>query len=315
MAGGDDCAPRSRFVLRRGRARETSRARRASGCDRRPSGSQRAWSRPCRARRAARGSGRNAAREASVRCPDAVFLDGAFDAYFAASLDVDEVLRRVTLDDRVGLDRRGVRRLSTRDHGARAVEAVERFTTDVRQLGFDAAFGLARLEDWWRASRRGSRARAAWCTSSTATRRASSPLSRSKCSPSSTCRSPGGCGPAACAGLGSSRGSRNHSSHHSTGAPDSIWFGGPPDATPRGPARRSSGQARRRISAALNRPRIAPRSRTRWTPAPRVSVGACTSATCSRARSRCGCAMPTAAPNRGRRRFPSPQRCPTCWSR
>ena len=31
--------------------------------------------------------------QASVRCPDGVFLDGAFDAYFAASLQVDEVLR------------------------------------------------------------------------------------------------------------------------------------------------------------------------------------------------------------------------------
>ena len=42
---------------------------------------------------------------------------------------------------------------------------------------------------------------------------------------------------------------------------------------------------------------------------------ACTSATCSRDRSRCACAMPTAAPNRGRRRSPSRQRCPTCCSR
>src|SRR5918994_3653447 len=35
---------------------------------------------------------------ASVRCADGVFLDGAFDAYFAASLEVDAVLRRETPD-------------------------------------------------------------------------------------------------------------------------------------------------------------------------------------------------------------------------
>src|SRR5260370_7253639 len=32
--------------------------------------------------------------QASDRCPDGVFLDGAFDAYFTASLHVDELLRR-----------------------------------------------------------------------------------------------------------------------------------------------------------------------------------------------------------------------------
>ena len=96
MAGGDDCAHRSRLVLRRGRARETSRARRPSGCDWRPSG-QSGAGRGRVARGAPRGDqAGNPLAEASVRCPDAVFLDGAFDAYFAASLDVDDVLRRVS---------------------------------------------------------------------------------------------------------------------------------------------------------------------------------------------------------------------------
>ena len=36
--------------------------------------------------------------QASLRCPDGVFLDGAFDAYFAASLHVDELLRRESPD-------------------------------------------------------------------------------------------------------------------------------------------------------------------------------------------------------------------------
>ena len=82
MAGGDDCAHRSRFVLRRGRARATSRSRRASRCDWRPSWQSAGWSRPCRARRDVPGfaPGTSLA-EASVLCPDAVFLDGAFDAY------------------------------------------------------------------------------------------------------------------------------------------------------------------------------------------------------------------------------------------
>ena len=34
--------------------------------------------------------------QASVRCPEGTFLDGAFDAYFEASLEVDEILRRET---------------------------------------------------------------------------------------------------------------------------------------------------------------------------------------------------------------------------
>src|SRR6476469_3069936 len=36
--------------------------------------------------------------QASIRCPDAVFVDGAFDGYFAASLQMDELLRREARD-------------------------------------------------------------------------------------------------------------------------------------------------------------------------------------------------------------------------
>jgi DNA polymerase IV len=77
--------------------------------------------------------------QASLRCPDGIFLDGAFDAYFAASLHVDELLRRESPDIEwqsidevfVGLPRAGV-------------ETVERIQQGVQDLGFDVSVGLAR---------------------------------------------------------------------------------------------------------------------------------------------------------------------------
>jgi DNA polymerase IV len=80
--------------------------------------------------------------EASIRCPDAVFLDGAFDAYFSASLDVDEVLRRVSSTiEWVSIDEAFVG-FPSGVTPQRAVETVERVHADLRQLGLDAAFGL-----------------------------------------------------------------------------------------------------------------------------------------------------------------------------
>ena len=81
---------------------------------------------------------------ASVRCPDGVFLDGAFDAYFAASLEVDAILRRETPDIEwqsidevvVGVPAGARPRAST--------EIAERIHTGVQALGFDAACGIAR---------------------------------------------------------------------------------------------------------------------------------------------------------------------------
>jgi DNA polymerase IV len=82
--------------------------------------------------------------QAAVRCPDGVFLDGAFDAYFAASLHVDELLRRESPDIEwqsidevfVGLPANG---------GQRApVDVVERIQKGVQDLGFDVSVGLAR---------------------------------------------------------------------------------------------------------------------------------------------------------------------------
>jgi DNA polymerase IV len=82
--------------------------------------------------------------QAAVRCPDGVFLDGAFDAYFAASLHVDELLRRESPDiewlsiDEVFLG-------LTADARQRApVDVVERIQKGVQDLGFDVAVGLAR---------------------------------------------------------------------------------------------------------------------------------------------------------------------------
>ena len=82
--------------------------------------------------------------QASIRCPDGVFLDGAFDAYFAASLQVDEILRAESpeiewhsIDEVfVGLTP------AARQRGS--LEIVEGIQERVRGLGFDASCGVAR---------------------------------------------------------------------------------------------------------------------------------------------------------------------------
>jgi DNA polymerase-4 len=92
--------------------------------------------------------------QASVRCPDGVFLDGAFDAYFAASLQVDEILRAESpeiewqsIDEVfIGLAPEVSQRVPT-DQSRRprtSLEILERIQERVRGLGFDASCGLAR---------------------------------------------------------------------------------------------------------------------------------------------------------------------------
>src|SRR5688572_23399562 len=82
--------------------------------------------------------------QASVRCPAGVFLDGAFDAYFAASLDVDDVLRRETPDiEWQSIDEVFVG-LTPDARPRAAAEIAERIHAGVRALGFDAACGIAR---------------------------------------------------------------------------------------------------------------------------------------------------------------------------
>ena len=87
--------------------------------------------------------------EAWERCPHATFVDGAFNSYFAASLRVDEVLRRESRDiEWQSIDEVFVALPSSggvaAQAGAAGVEAVERIRRGIRELGFDAAYGLAR---------------------------------------------------------------------------------------------------------------------------------------------------------------------------
>jgi DNA polymerase-4 len=84
--------------------------------------------------------------QAALRCPDGVFLDGAFDAYFAASLQVDEILRRETADIEWQSIDEVVVGLPPAARPRAAVEAIERMRDGVRALGFDASCGLARTK-------------------------------------------------------------------------------------------------------------------------------------------------------------------------
>ena len=83
---------------------------------------------------------------AAIRCPDGVFLDGAFDAAFAASLQVDELLRRETPDvEWLSIDEAFVG-LAPGGRARRAADiaVAERLHRDIAALGFDAACGIAR---------------------------------------------------------------------------------------------------------------------------------------------------------------------------
>ena len=82
--------------------------------------------------------------QASVRCPDGVFLDGAFDAYFAASLHVDAILRRQTSDiEWQSIDEVFVG-LAASARPPAALAAAEQIQQAIRALGFDVSVGLAR---------------------------------------------------------------------------------------------------------------------------------------------------------------------------
>src|SRR5262245_51092828 len=82
--------------------------------------------------------------EASIRCPEGVFVDGAFDAYFAASLQVDEVLRRESTEiEWLSIDE-AVVALPSRLRARGALDTVERMQHAIHGLGFDASCGVAR---------------------------------------------------------------------------------------------------------------------------------------------------------------------------
>lgn len=84
--------------------------------------------------------------QASVRCPDAVFLGGAVGAFLAASARVDEVLRRESADiEWVSIDEAYIdmpRR--TPPNAVSDIAAIERIQTALQGMGLDAACGLAR---------------------------------------------------------------------------------------------------------------------------------------------------------------------------
>ena len=81
---------------------------------------------------------------ASIRCPEGVFLDGAFDAYFAASPHVDEILRRKSSDiEWQSIDEVFVG-LAAGARPRTVVETAEQIREGVRALGFDVSVGLAR---------------------------------------------------------------------------------------------------------------------------------------------------------------------------
>lgn len=81
---------------------------------------------------------------AAIRCPDGIFLDGAFDACFAASLQVDEILRRESAEvEWLSIDEAFVG-LSLAARPRSAVDVAERLHRDIAALGFDAACGIAR---------------------------------------------------------------------------------------------------------------------------------------------------------------------------
>jgi DNA polymerase-4 len=77
---------------------------------------------------------------ASVRCPAAVFLDGAVDAYLDAACRIDDLLRQESTEiEWVSIDE-----AFFSIPAPLAAAAVERVQRSLRSLGFDAACGLSR---------------------------------------------------------------------------------------------------------------------------------------------------------------------------
>ena len=81
--------------------------------------------------------------QAAIRCADGIFLEGAFDAYFAASLHVDEILRRRTSDiEWQSIDEVFVG-LASHPRTLSPIHTAEEIQSDIRALGFDVSLGLA----------------------------------------------------------------------------------------------------------------------------------------------------------------------------
>lgn len=81
--------------------------------------------------------------QASVRCPEGIFLDGALDEGFAAAHQVDALLRRESPDvEWQSIDEVFVALPSA--SGRKAIAIAERLHGEIAELGFDAACGVAR---------------------------------------------------------------------------------------------------------------------------------------------------------------------------
>jgi nucleotidyltransferase/DNA polymerase involved in DNA repair len=82
--------------------------------------------------------------QASILCTDAVFLDGAFDVYLEAALEVDDVLRKVSSEiEWVSIDEAYIGFARAVSPPA-VVEHLDATQQEVRRLGLDAAFGIGR---------------------------------------------------------------------------------------------------------------------------------------------------------------------------
>lgn len=82
--------------------------------------------------------------QASLRCPDGVFVEGTIDDGFAAARQIDELLRRETIEiEWTSIDDVAVGLPPERDVRINVARA-ERLHAAISDLGFDAACGVAR---------------------------------------------------------------------------------------------------------------------------------------------------------------------------
>lgn len=81
---------------------------------------------------------------AAVRCPTATFIDGAFDRYLSAAMEIDAIVRRESPEiEWASIDEIFVG-FAPDDRTARVLDAAERIRRAVEALGFDAACGVGR---------------------------------------------------------------------------------------------------------------------------------------------------------------------------
>lgn len=80
---------------------------------------------------------------AAIRCPAAAFIDGAFDQYQSATMEIDAIVRRESAEiEWVSIDEVFVGFAA--GDGAASLNAAERIRSALEAVGFDAACGVAR---------------------------------------------------------------------------------------------------------------------------------------------------------------------------